>query len=414
MSRTLRRTNLKDWFEMVGESCPICGKSGGCIIHTDGNRIACIRVESDVLFSQRLTSYLHYLKKPVKVSQDVQDYVPANPKAPVEVLNAVYGALIENCHLKTEHYEHLTGASRAMQNSEIKERMYRSFPAKPWNTLKAVQDHIDAAAFEGVPGLFTNKYGWSISGAPGILIPYRNERNQITGFQIRVDNPGFKTVTQGTFKDKVTAEIIEKPNLVQVKINGKVFKEERLSLDESIELMGDGNFGSVTLKKGQRYFWLSSVNKEKGTGAGNPLPIHVAVPSTKLANWNVGEVHESKSVWITEGALKADIAVEHMERIYRSGLISDQENSPTILGLPGVSTWYSVMPMLKAMKTSIVTLAYDMDILSNQDVLKAMKDFMLHLKKEGYIVRVAMWDEKDGKGIDDMFLNSKFPQVRTI
>lgn len=414
MSRTLRSTKLKDWFEVVGETCPICGKSGGCMVHADGNRVACIRVESKVVFSQRFTSYLHYLKEPIKVSKDVEDFIPSSPKAPAEQLNAVYNALIENCPLHDDHYEHLNGVGRLMKNDEIKTRQYRSFPTKPWNTLKAVRQHISDEAFNGIPGFYTNQYGWTLAGASGVLIPYRNERNQIIGFQIRVDNPGYKTVIQGTFKDKVTAEIIEKPNLVQVKINGEIYKEARLSLDDQIDVMDDGNFGLVTLKKGQRYFWLASANRENGTGAGSPLPVHVAVPSSQLANWNVGDIHQTESVWVTEGALKADIAVEHLERIYQSGQIQDREASPTILGLPGVSTWYSVMPVLKSMNTKVVTLAYDMDMLSNPDVLRSMKDFMLYLKKEGYVVRMAMWDENDGKGIDDMFLNSKFPQIKAL
>lgn len=412
MRGTLRRTRMKDWFEIIRETCPICGKSGGCMLHADGNRVVCIRVESKVLFSKKMTCWLHYLKEPVQVSKDVEDYVPANSKAPVQQLNAVFKGLIENAPLHDDHYEHLSGESRQMKDAEILNRQYRSFPKKAWNTIKSIQHHVDASAFNGVPGFFTNQYGWNISGAPGILIPYRNVRNQIIGFQIRVDNPGFKTVLEGTFKDRVTADIIEKPNLVQVKINGEVFKEARLALGESIDIMTDGNYGTVSLKKGQRYFWLSSANKENGTGAGNPLPVHVAVPVSQLEKWEEGEVHQAESVWITEGALKADIAVEHMERLYQSGLIKDNETTPTFIGLPGVATWFNVLEVLKEMNTKVVTLAYDMDMLSNPDVFRAMKDFMIELKKSGYKVRLAMWNENDGKGIDDCMLKSRFPQIK--
>lgn len=414
MRGTLRRTTMKDWFEIIRETCPICGKSGGCMLHADGNRVVCIRVESKTVFSARFQSWLHYLKEPVKVNAKVEDYVPANPKAPVEQLNAVFEALLDSCPLHDNHYEQLTGESRAMTDSEIHHRKYRSFPNKPWNTIKMIRNFVDESAFSGIPGFYKNQYGWTIAGMSGILIPYRNERNQLLGFQIRVDNPGLKTVLQGTFKDKVTADIIERPNLVQVKINGTVFTEQKLSAGERIDIMVDGNYGNVSLKKGQKYFWLSSANKDGGTGAGNPLPVHVAVPSHRLEAWNVGEVHQTKSVWITEGALKADIAVEHLAKIYQSGQLKDIEESPTVLGLPGVATWLNLMPILESMKTETVTIAYDMDMLSNPDVQKATRELMVHLKKSGYKVRLAMWDDKDGKGIDDMFINSKFPQVKEM
>ncbi|AUD12320.1 MULTISPECIES: DUF3854 domain-containing protein [unclassified Planococcus (in: firmicutes)] len=412
MRGTLRRTRMKDWYEIIRETCPICGKSGGCMLHSDGNRVVCIRVESKIIFSKKMTSWLHFLKEPVSKEKNLEEYILESEKAPVQQLNAVYGAMLENTYLQDVHHEHLTGPSRSMQEKEIHHRKYRTFPAKSWDTTKAMLNHVSEEAFEGVPGFFKNKYGWMIAGAPGILIPYRNTRNQLTGFQIRVDNPGFKAVLEGTFNDHVTAEIIEKPNKVQVKIDGEVYKEEYLSEGERITIMTNGNYGSVCLKKGQRYFWLSSANKEQGTGAGNPLPVHVAVPVSQLQDWEEGEIHQTDSVWITEGALKADIAVEHMARLYKSGQIIDQEKTPTFIGLPGVSTWFNVMEVLEEMNTRIVTLAYDMDMLSNPDVLRPLKDFITHLKSEGYEVRMAMWNEEDGKGIDDMFLNSKFPQIK--
>lgn len=86
-----------------------------------------------------------------------------------------------------------------------------------------------------------------------------------------------------------------------MKIDGEVYKEEYLALGEQITVMTYVNYGSVCLKKGQRYFWLSLANKEKGTGAGNPLLVHVAVPVCKLQNWEEGEIHQTDSVWITKG-----------------------------------------------------------------------------------------------------------------
>jgi len=52
-----------------------------------------------------------------------------------------------------------------------------------------------------------------------------------------------------------------------------------------------------------------------------------------------------------EGTLKADIAVEHMERLYKSGQMNDTETSPTFIGLLGMATWLNVLDILKEMNT---------------------------------------------------------------
>ncbi|WP_077591184.1 DUF3854 domain-containing protein [Planococcus lenghuensis] len=415
MRGTLRRTRLKDWYEVTKEACPICHKSGGCMIHADGNRVVCIRIESKKVFSKQFTSWLHFLKEPVRVNtEDMEDYLPAQPKAPITQLNAVYSALLDNIRLEENHYAQLTGESRGLTDSEVAIREYRSFPRKPWVVTKQLEHYVDAEAFHGTPGFYTNRYGWTIAGMQGLLIPYRNERNQIGGFQVRVDEPGLKAVLAGSFKDKVTAEIIERPNRVQVKINGEVYKETCLEEGERLDIQELRNYGVVTLKKGQRYFWVSSANKENGTGAGNPMPVHVAVPVAKLKDWQEGTPHRAKSVGITEGALKADIAVEHMARLHRAGKLELTEESPTMLALPGVNTWMNILPMLETMGTEEVTIYFDMDMLSNPDVLRATKQMLIKLKEEGYKVNLSMWSEEDGKGIDDVFLQGKFPQIKQV
>lgn len=52
------------------------------------------------------------------------------------------------------------------------------------------------------------------------------------------------------------------------------------------------------------------------------MPVHVAIPSWELKNWQIGTIHKVETVWVTEGALKADIAVEHC-------LIAPDEANPT-------------------------------------------------------------------------------------
>jgi len=65
MSIQMLRTRIPGGYEFYRVSCPIYDSVGGCIQYKDGDRVACIRVESDTLFNQNssLPSYLHFLNK---------------------------------------------------------------------------------------------------------------------------------------------------------------------------------------------------------------------------------------------------------------------------------------------------------------------------------------------------------------
>lgn len=102
------------------------------------------------------------------------------------------------------------------------------------------------------------------------------------------------------------------------------------------EAVISGSESGVKLVKGQRYFWLSSASKEDGTGAGDPLPVHVAVPTRQLNSWESSTLLKTNAVWITEGALKADIAVEHIIKVNKSEEL--EVIGSTFLAIPGVNT----------------------------------------------------------------------------
>ncbi|PGY28069.1 DUF3854 domain-containing protein, partial [Bacillus cereus] len=158
----------------------------------------------------------------------------------------------------------------------------------------------------------------------------------------------------------------------------------------------------VKIHKGQKYLWLSSANKNQGTGAGgseNPLPVHVAVPSSHLKHWNSGTLHQTKSVMITEGPMKADLIADLIpERFNKAELI---EVGTTVLAIPGVNAWRITMPVLKDMGVENVYLAFDADLVENQKVRKALIDFATELKRVGYNVIIAAWNPTQGKGLDD-------------
>ena len=89
------------------------------------------------------------------------------------------------------HSQHLMNV-RKLPERTIINRQYRSFPQHPMVTAKNVlgpfADRLaDPKMTVGIPGFYMNQDSWTINGQSGILIPYRNEYNLITGYQIRVD-----------------------------------------------------------------------------------------------------------------------------------------------------------------------------------------------------------------------------------
>ncbi|MDX1807182.1 MAG: hypothetical protein R3267_09170, partial [Paenisporosarcina sp.] len=289
------------------------------MINEEGDTVVCIRVDSEVQFSTKFPSWIHYLvEKRKRAPKDEVNtaYIEGNPKAAPTQLHAVYTQLLNCTRLSDTHYQHLASASRGLSEREILARQYSSLPEKPWLTANAMAKVMDATQFAGVPGFYQTQYGWSIASKDGMLIPYRNEFNQIIGFQTRADVvPNDVKVDPGSIEG-LQARVIEQPNLVQIMIDGEIIEEVELTKNEGKMVFQGSNYGFVELVDGQKYYWLSSANKENGTGAGNPLPIHVAIPSEQLRTWKTGELHQAHAVWITEGALKADIAAEHIPKVY--------------------------------------------------------------------------------------------------
>lgn len=405
---------MTDWYEYYRETCPICNNTGGCMVNSKGDTVACIRVESDVYFSKRFVSWIHRLKetRSVRPADEDHPFVEGHPKADSAELNSVYQTLLENCRLSDEHYAHLSGEQRQMTDSEIAVRNYITFPEKPWQMAKGLASILGREDFIGIPGFYENDYGWSISGNHSIMIPYRNCRNEVIGFQTRADYvDNFAQVSPGSIKG-LSAKIIEQPDLVSISVDGVEIEQMRIpkGTDELI-YHGSGN-GMVKVKEGLRYMWLSSAKRKNGTGAGDPIPYHVARPTKELATWQSGELFETSSVWITEGALKADIAAEHIEKVYTEDEL--REYGTTFLAVAGTNTWSGILPVLKEMNVKLVNLAFDMDMMRNPQVANSIRDLAKTLKDEGYSANIALWNEEDGKGIDDMFINHKFAQLRKL
>ncbi|MEK5071666.1 DUF3854 domain-containing protein [Sporosarcina sp. FSL K6-1508] len=383
------------------------------MINEKGDTVACIRVESNIVFSHNFQSWIHRLvEKRDLDTKGLGDAVKTNKKVSSTILDSVYCMLIQSTDISESHYLHLSDTKRGMTAHEIQIRGYRSFPKKPWETVNDISKRTGYKKFPGVPGFYRNQYGWTIAGMEGVMIPYRNHYNQIVGFQIRVDHPRNDVEINTGKIEYLKARVVKQPGLVQAYVDGEMVWEKEMKVRQTENVISGKDTGTVKLVKGQRYFWLSSATKEDGTGAGDPAPVHVAVPTSQLDTWESSTLHTADSVWITEGALKADIAVEHIEKVYKSEELKDIGS--TVVAIPGVNTWRIVMPVLEEMGVKHVNIAFDMDAMSNPYVEYYLKELAIELKNKGYTANLAIWNENDGVGIDDVLINRRIPQLRKL
>lgn len=312
-ARSMSKGSDERWFEYYRTTCPICGDQGWCMVNESESKIICGRIESDTKLGE--AGYLHLVNENQKRGYDFSpdQMVKEHKKKNDYTLDVLYYMFLQELELREEHIEMLTGPERRIARETINIRNYKSFPMKPWDVTKEIIKKAGGktSLIVGIPGFYAKetkdgRYFTFAGRRDSLLIPQRNIYNQICGFQYRIDNPKYVTVVRD-HKPSFQAAVIEQPNIIEVtyKINGKIeslFKGE-VDVKEWYEIDYEGKkIGEVQLKLESKYIWVSSGGKFHGTGAGNPLPIHVAVPSRELKYWERGELIKKDNVWITEGS----------------------------------------------------------------------------------------------------------------
>ncbi|CAM4154235.1 DUF3854 domain-containing protein [Bacillus cereus] len=408
----------------AGEKLEIASKAYlSLLVNETETKIICGRIESDTKLGE--AGYLHIVNEKQKRGYDFSpdQMVKEHKKKNDYTLDVLYYMFLQELELREEHIEMLTGPERRIAIETINIRNYKSFPIKPWDVTKEIIKKAGGktSLIVGIPGFYAKetkegRYFTFAGRRDSLLIPQRNIYNQICGFQYRIDNPKYVTVVRD-HKPSFQAAVIEQPNIIEVtyKINGKkesLFKGA-VDVKEWYEIDYEGKkIGEVQLKLESKYIWVSSGGKFHGTGAGNPLPIHVAVPSRELQYWERGELIKKDNVWITEGSLKADISAENLDE-----LLTNEEKlmyGTTVVSIPGVKVWRILIDPLKKMGVKQATFALDMDMITNPDVQRTLLECAQALYQEGISINYASWDINLGKGLDDLLLQDYIPAVEKV
>ena len=115
----------------------------------------------------------------------------------------------------------------------------------------------------------------------------------------------------------------------------------------------------------------------RDSGIDHSTPVHVV---------NADAARRTRSAWVTEGPLKADIASMFFDACF--------------VASPGVSSWRSLIPVLESFDLEEVVQAFDRDQDENPAVKKCVEKFEEHLMSKVRISR-AKWPPEYGNGIDD-------------
>lgn len=258
------------------------------------------------------------------------DEVPQSPRASVQEIHQTLSLLFSMLSLSPAHRAHLRSPKRGLTDEQINSLGFKSTP--PPFLCRSLTNRLmkQGCTVQGVPGFYLDDSGtWSVKfyrRTSGILIPAVGIDGLIHGAQILLDTP---------IKDK----------------------------DDPPD------------KTGTKYIWLSSSSQNMGVTSGSPVHF-------------IGNPF-ARTIYITEGSLKADIAHCLMNRSFVA-----------IAGANNVRQLDPLFTLLAQNGTELIVEANDMDKFSNTMTNKGASKIYLMAKQHGLDCRPLTWNP-NYKGVDD-------------
>ena len=251
-------------------------------------------------------------------------------RASLQEIHQTYSLLFHMLSLTSAHREHLRSEKRGLTDEQIEHLGFKSTP--PYFLCRSLTERLikQGCKVEGVPGFYLHEGGyWTLkfnSRTAGILIPAIGIDGLIRGAQILLDVP---------IKNK----------------------------DDPPE------------KSGTKYIWFSSSTKNMGTTSGSPVHF-------------IGNPF-ARTIYVTEGILKADIAHCLLNRSFVA-----------IAGANNVQQLGPLFALLAQNGTELIIEAHDMDKYSNEMIAKGSSKIYLLARQYGMECRRLTWNP-NYKGIDD-------------
>lgn len=260
---------------------------------------------------------------------NIPEEVPQSERANVQAIHHTLSELMAMLTLTPSHRQHLR-TRRGLTDEQIDQFGFKSTPSP--RLCRSLTEHLLAqgCAVRGVPGFYVDDSGkWTVKfhqRTSGILIPIRSVDGTLCGLQTRLDKP---------IRDK----------------------------DDPPE------------KVGAKYLTLSSTGKKLGTTSKSPVHF-VGDPCSRV-------------VYVTEGALKADVAHALTGRSFAA-----------TIGANNTAGLDELFVSLRRNGTEEIMEAEDMDKFCNEMVSKGASKIYQLAVKHGMSCRRLVWNP-NYKGVDD-------------
>ena len=311
--------------EFDGWKCNYCGEHGG-LLDLYGRLKHMNRSEAYREICDALQSGVYDFSQPSGATAAGQ--VKQSCLAGAETVDKTFRALLSMLTLSKEHREQLH-TRRGLTDEQIDRFGYKSTP--PFYKGRPLAKRLidEGCTLEGVPGFYQKNGRWTVNFTTitaGMLIPVHDIDRRICGFQIRLDVP--------------------------IKDNDDDPDDE-----------------------GTKYIWLSSAGKPLGTSSGSPVHF-VGDPFARV-------------VYVTEGALKSDVAHTLMNRTFAA-----------TAGANNTASLESLFALLAENGTQTIIEAEDMDKYCNKNIHSGASKVTQMAKNFGMKCRPLTWNP-NYKGVDD-------------
>ena len=328
-----RRGKLGLYPELDTWRCYHCGRSGGMLAlygetHGVSNSAAYQEICEALTMGSAGREYTPRAKQEIPAQGDV----PQSRRAGPQDIHRTLTALLALLTLSYTHRQHLR-TKRGLTDNQISQFGFRSTP--PGHLCRPIAARLikQGCIVEGVPGFYMAKDGaWTMkfyNRTSGIVIPLRGVDGLLHGLQIRLDHP---------------------------------IKRE----------------GDPPEKSGIKYLPFTSTGKPMGVTSGNPIHF-VGNPSARV-------------VYVTEGALKADIAHALTGRTFAA-----------TVGVNNTMGLDKLFAFLRRNGTEEIVEAEDMDKYCNPNVSRGASKVHRLAVENGLQCRRLVWNP-NYKGIDDWLL----------
>ena len=325
-----RRGKMGLYLNLNTWRCWHCGESGGMLpLYGRVHGISNSEAYREICDTLAIDGFAEERRAPAYQIKEPSPKDAPSDKAPDQEIHRTLTALLSLLTLTPAHREHLRTV-RGLTDDDIDGFGFKSTP--PSRLCRTLTERLikQGCRVQGVPGFYVNDYGkWTVkfyTRTSGIVIPLRGADGLLHGLQIRLDHP---------IRDK----------------------------DDPPD------------KEGAKYLPLTSTGKNQGVSAGTPVHF-------------VGDPH-ARVVYVTEGALKADIAHALTGRTFVATVGANNSN-----GLD------ELFAFLHRNGTEEIIEAEDMDKYRNAGVNRGAAEVYRLARKNGMTCRRLNWNP-NYKGIDD-------------